>query len=253
MPQKVTTSIRVRRRQSDRRDQDPADRRPSDMAEGRVDPLDGRCRSDLVLADEARDERVHRGALDRVERRAERFRRVQGPEPRIGERGIRDQQAGDRGEAEVGDDQEQPPIDGVGDRAAEEGDRQQRDERGDAEQADGEGRARQLVDLVRDRDRRQHASEERDGVAEPEAAKCSRAPKRRQVDREAAQEGEAAGTFGFAGEIVDRRAKLVGQARRVSLRRPGSRSSRAGGARGGRGRSGRLVPCRRPRRSVPRA
>ncbi len=224
---------RVRRRQSDRRDQDPAHRRSSDMAEGRVDPLDGRCWSDLVLADEARDERVHRGALDRVESGADRFRRVQGPEPRIGERGIRDQQAGDRGEAQVGDDQEQPTIDGVGDRAAEEGDRQQRDERGDAEEPDREGRAGQLVDLVRDRDRRQHASEERNGVAEPEPAKCLRAPKGRQVDREAAQDGEPAGTFGFAGEIVDRRAKRIGQARRVSLRRPGSRSSRAGGARGG--------------------
>ena len=69
----------VRRRQSDRVTILAHVYSPTWPKRG-ADPLDGRCRAILVLADEAWDERVHRKALIAYERSADQaFRRVQGP------------------------------------------------------------------------------------------------------------------------------------------------------------------------------
>src|SRR6266508_818001 len=207
-----TNVDRVGSGQPRRCDQDSAHGRAADVAERRVDALNGCRRRDLVFADEPRNEGVHRGSLNRVERSAQRLCRIQRPDSWVRNGRIHDEQRRDRDQAEVGDDEQHPAIERVGDCAAEERHRQQRNQCGDPEQPDRERRSCQLEDLIRDRDRRQHAAEQRDRVPEPEAAEIARAAKRSEIDRHPPNEGETARALGFAGRVLYRGAEPISHA-----------------------------------------
>src|SRR5262249_62203968 len=86
----------------------------------------------------------------------------------------------------------QPPGgEGVGDRAADDGEREERDGVRERDQPHGELRAGELVHLVRERDLGDLGADEGDALAEPEPAEGGVPPQRRQVEREARQEAAA--------------------------------------------------------------
>ena len=137
-------------------DQDAAERRARDV---------GRCcrrRSRSRSRRRARSSPTRRGISacsspatpsEKIDDR-ERREHVERPDPRLRRASaLTAKQRGDDGQRDLGDEQEPAPVDRVGDRAADDRQRQQRDELAEREQADLEGRVRQLVDLERRRRR----------------------------------------------------------------------------------------------------
>jgi hypothetical protein len=149
--------------------------------------LDGNRRRQLAVRDEARGERVPRRPLEAVRACRERLGKEEGPDARVREQRVDEQPHRDEREGDIREEQEPPPVDRVRDRARVERHRQDRNEPGDRQQPDDERRVCQLVDLKRDRDRRDLTADRRDAGSEPEPAEVLRRPERRQVDREAGQ------------------------------------------------------------------
>ena len=92
----------------------------------------------------------------------------------------------------LGREDEPAAVHRVGDRAADEREREQRTELDGADHPDGERRVRELVHLKRDRDERDLASEERDALAAPEEPEVPRLAERACVDREPRQRSSPA-------------------------------------------------------------
>ena len=162
-----------------------------------------------------------------------------------GEQRVCDQHERRRRERELGQLHQPPPVEGVGERAADERGRQERHQLGQPEQPDDERRAAQLVGLVGDRDVGDHRAEERHPLADEEQPEVAPPPQRPDVDRRQPQQPARAARR-------DRRAR--GRRARTRPRaRPGeARSSRAGGRAARRtGRRRRSRP-RRPRRCARR-
>jgi hypothetical protein len=83
---------------------------------------------------------------------------------------------------------EPSPVDHVGERAAEQPEREHRNQLGQAEQPHCQRRSRERVDLVRDRHERQHRAEERRELPEEEQPEVAVAPQGGDVDDGVAQE-----------------------------------------------------------------
>jgi hypothetical protein len=79
---------------------------------------------------------------------------------------------------------------GVGERAADQRGHEQRRQLRDPEQTDHERRARQVVDLERDRDVRDHRARERHRLARVEQPELAVAAQRADVNRQRAQAAE---------------------------------------------------------------
>jgi len=101
--------------------------------------------------------------------------------------GVPGEEQRDRGEAGLGPQEQAAAVEGVGDRASDDGDDEQRDERAEAQQADVERRVREVEELDRDGDERDLAADERDRLSGPEAPERRRLAQRRDVDRRSSQ------------------------------------------------------------------
>ena len=158
-------------------------------------------------------------------------------------------QRGVRGETDAAADhpellhEHQPAaVDGVGDRAADHGQRQQWNEMRERDQADGERRARELVHLVRERDLGDLRPDERDALAEPQSPEGGRLPQRCEVESEA-REAEAAAfrrghsrlvrqkSFWFSGFDVAASSRRARRPRSARSTRPASACSASRSAR----------------------
>ena len=185
----------VGRRKTDGRDQDSGHRRARDAGELEHDVLDGDRGQQLLFPYELRCQRVSRRALKPVGGRAQGLARVQRPDLRVGQQGVDEEADGHEEECDVGDEEHPPAVDGVGDRAAVDRDDQQRDERRDPEQADEQRRPRLVVELERNGDRGDLASDRRDARAEPQPPERPRAAQGTDVDRDPCEQA-AFGRFG---------------------------------------------------------
>ena len=92
-----------------------------------------------------------------------------------------------RHQRELGQEHEAAAVDDVGERAPEQPEREHGHELGEAEQADRQRRAGERVDLVRDRDERQHRAQERRQLPEEEQPEVAVAAQRADVDERVAQ------------------------------------------------------------------
>ena len=140
--------------QPDGRDQHAAERRPGDGGEVAVDGLERGGGRELVLGHEPRASARAAPACrapksdvpsvsEHVERPDLRLRRAAAFTARS---------SATSASADLRREQQPPPVDRVGDRAADERERSSGTSVADAEQADLRASSRQLVDLVRDRD-----------------------------------------------------------------------------------------------------
>ena len=102
----------------------------------------------------------------------------------------------------VGDQHEPAAVVGVGERAAEQRGEEQRHDLRQPDQADQQRRAREVVDLERHRDVRQHRAGERDRLPDEEQAEVAVPPQRADVDGEA--RGEAAEARHVGGQRTRR-------------------------------------------------
>ena len=107
--------------------------------------------------------------------------------------GQRRERGRDEDERDLVEQQQPAAVAPVGQRAAEQGHRDERDQLDRAEQAGQEGRAGLDVDLVRQRDQRRLGPEARHDVAEHQQAQVARLAQRCDVDGEALRGGSALG------------------------------------------------------------
>src|SRR5204863_9197164 len=112
------------------------------------------------------------------------------------------EEARDGSERRLRPKEEATAFEGVGDRPAEDGEREQRDEVAQAEQPDRERGMRQAVHLERDRNERDLAPHERDHLAEPEVPEVPGGLERRKVDRDARERAGGTGSFGLRREVL---------------------------------------------------
>jgi hypothetical protein len=105
----------------------------------------------------------------------------------MSEGGVPDERGRHGHQRELAQQHQTPAIDDVGERPAQQAERQHRDELGQAEQPDRKRRAGQRVDLVRDRHERQHRAEEGRELPEEEQPEVAVAPQRADVDDRVAQ------------------------------------------------------------------
>jgi hypothetical protein len=127
----------------------------------------------------------------------------------MSDRGVDDEPDARDGHADLRPDEQLPPVECVGERAAEQRQRDERDELDERERRDGERRPGQLVDLERQRDLNDAAAEILRRLSEPEPAERGRLAKRCEVDREARE------ALANAGALQSRR-KVVGETRVVA-------------------------------------
>jgi hypothetical protein len=168
-----------------------ADRRPHDRPgiEHELVERDGALES--LGRDEARD----RGGTSRL---------VHGPEPGADERQQVDagdwwlghereqgQPHRDDREADLGRDEEPPPVHGIGDRAAAQREHEDREQLDQRQGADREDLAGQDVDLVRQHDHRDHPAGGADGLAGPEQPEVAVQAERGRVDDQGAEAAAA--------------------------------------------------------------
>jgi hypothetical protein len=143
----------------------------------------GRGREQLA-PDQGGDAGVAGRGVDRVQPGLEGGEHEQRPHRRAGEQGVGDQPGAQCPARQLHPQQQLAPVDPVGDGPADQGEQQERDELGQAEQSDQERRAGDQVDLEGDRDHGDLAAEDREQLAEVEAAVLSRFPERRGVAEE---------------------------------------------------------------------
>ena len=101
---------------------------------------------------------------------------------------VADQHQREHEQHRVGEQHEPAAVVRVRQGAAEQRGGEQRHELGEPEQADDERRVRQLVDLERDRDERDHRARERDALADEQQPEVAVASERAEVEREGAEQ-----------------------------------------------------------------
>ena len=106
---------------------------------------------------------------------------------------MRDEHQREDEQRRVGEQHEPAAVVRVGERAAEQRGAEQRDELGEPEQADHQRRAREVVDLERDRDVGDHRARERHGLADVEQPELAVPPERADVDRDGAEQAAHGG------------------------------------------------------------
>ena len=168
--------------QAGARDEQAGERRARERRHVVEAELQRRGGLELVALHQPRDERVERRAAHRGEGGQQRRADVEHPQLRIGQRRVDEQRAGHDGGADLGDLDEPPAIEGVGQRAADEREHDDRRELGDPEQADGQRRAGQLVGLEGDRDEGRHRAQLGDRLAEDEQAEVAPPAQEAEVD-----------------------------------------------------------------------
>src|SRR5262249_39111390 len=109
-------------------------------------------------------------------------------ELRAREERIRNQAGDGQGDPHGAPDQEPPPVDRVGDGAAEDRERDQRDELRERDESHGERGAREVVHLHGYGDEQHPPGDERDGLPGPESPEGRRDAERRHVHRRAGEE-----------------------------------------------------------------
>jgi hypothetical protein len=130
-----------------------------------------RARGDqLVPLDESRGERLQGRPLDPGQAGHRCADDEEHPELRFWQKCVQDKRPRARGEPELGDLHEPPPVERVRERPADERRNKERHERGEAQKPHHEGRARQLVRLVRQRNERDHRAEEGNALSDEEEA-----------------------------------------------------------------------------------
>ncbi len=164
----------------------------------------------MILRNEVRGQRPHRRRAERPECGGARGDEEERPYLRLVERRVDGQEDRDDDEPDLGHQDQPAPVDRIRDRAADERERQERNQLAERDQPDEERRARELVDLVRDRDEADLAPDQRDRLADPQAAKLGRFAQRPDVDRHATEESADA-----AGPIDERPAFDVPKVARV--------------------------------------
>ena len=172
------------------RDQDPADSGAADGGERAVDARERGGGGDLAVRDEPRREGAHRRSAEAEDRDRDGLEHEERPDLRVRKQRVDEEEPGDERHPGLGPQQDRPPVERVGDRAADQRHDEQRDERRQAEQPDERGRMRERVDLVRHGDGADLAADRRDRLAEPEVAKVTVAERAR-VDPHAREEALA--------------------------------------------------------------
>src|SRR5919206_48683 len=199
-----------RHRPQDRPAQDGAEGRAGDVRGAAVDVLDRVRRRELVRLDEARDDGVHAADAEREDRHRERDEDVDRPDPRLGQARVQREQQRDEREQRLGREQQPAAVDSVGDRAADDRERQQREELAQREQPDLQGRVREAVELKRRSDGGDLAAEGGDRLADEEAAERGVAAQRADVDDEPAQQPGLADLGRFQARRLEELVVLVG-------------------------------------------
>ena len=166
----------VGRGQTDRGDEDTAHGRPGDHAEFPAQRIERRGRGQLVAGDEPRHHRVERRPLEAVDRGHERRDDEEHPDLRLVEERVEKEDRRREPERELGELEHAPTIYGIGESAADERREEQGDERSQAEKPDRQRRPGEMVDLVRDRDVREHRAEERERLPGEEQPVLPMAP-----------------------------------------------------------------------------
>jgi len=189
----------IRAGQAERGDEEAAERRPRDTRRAPVDVLDRVCGRELVALDQAGDDRVHPRDAEGVEGHREGDEDVDRPDVRVFERGVQREAEGDQRQEHLGHEQHPAAVDCVRDRAADDREGQERDELADREKPDLERRVGDRVKLIRRGNRRDLAAEGRDGLADEEPAESRVAPKRADVDGQAAEQARLADLRWFQG------------------------------------------------------
>ena len=108
----------------------------------------------------------------------------QGPDRRMGERGVDHQARHGGGHGHLGEDQDLPAVHGVGQRPAPQGPGQQRDQLGQADQPDDQGRVGERVGLERHGHQGQLGAQPGDHLAGPQPSEVPVPPQRGDVDDE---------------------------------------------------------------------
>jgi hypothetical protein len=84
-------------------------------------------------------------------------------------------------------EEEAAPVDGVGERASDERDADERKQGAEAEQPDRQGRVGELEDLVRNRDEAELSAEDGNRLSDPEPPEGPRLAQRTEVQLRAAE------------------------------------------------------------------
>ena len=164
-------------------------------------------------------------------------------------RGSREERVHEQGgrracERELGDLHHPAAVDGVGDRASDQGAPQERHELDGAQEADDERRVADLVGLERERDVGDHRAQERDPLADEEQAEVAVPPERPDVHRGHCEQPAGAGR-------LDRRAGPEPLGLSLALVEVVLRHGRAGYARGVSRRPSDAAECAAARVALP--
>jgi hypothetical protein len=150
------------------------------VAHGAVERARG---GQLAPLHQPRHERVERRSQDRHEARQQRRGHVQHPHLRVGQQRVDAQGQRDRERAQLGRDHQPPAIERVGERPAEQGEREDRRELRRADQADGDRAPREVVHLHGDRDERDRRAEQRHALADHQQPQLAAPPQQVGVHR----------------------------------------------------------------------
>jgi hypothetical protein len=137
----------------------------------------------------------------------------------VGEPGVDHERDRQEGRQHVGDQQHPPPLDGVGDRAAEDRQHEQRHQLAQRDQPNGQRVAGHLVHLEGHGHERDVAAELRHGLPGEQQAKVLRFPHRRQVDRVPPDPGQDPRLAKVRRERRRQRRLVVRRLRRAAGRR----------------------------------
>ena len=172
---------RVRGGHARRRDDHPGQRGPSDLGDARQRPVDRGRGLQLVALDQPGEQRVQRWSQDGL-RGGEQCRRdVEHPQLRGRDERVDQQRDRDERGRELGAEDQPPAVEGVGQRAADERQHDDRDELGGAQQADGERGVGEGEDLHEQGDLRERAAQQRDRVAADHQPQVAAPAQQRQV------------------------------------------------------------------------
>ena len=204
---------RVRGAEPERRDQHAGEGRAGDLRRVAAEAVERRGGGQLVARHEPRQHRVERRALEPARARHPRRDDEQHPDVRLVEQRVGEEDQREDEQRRVGDEDQPAAVVGVGQRPAEQRREQQRHDLREADQAHQQRRARQVVDLERDRDVREHRARVRDRLADVEQPELAMPPEGTGVDGEAPEQATQGGHAAASlGARADRRHLAPGRA-----------------------------------------
>ena len=170
-------------------------------------------RRQLAALDQPRHERVERRPQDRHEAGQQRRGDVERPHVRVGERRVGAQRERDGERAELRADHQPPAVERVGQRAAEQRQRDDRDELRRADEADRHRAAGLVVHLHGDRDERDRRAEQGHALPDHQQPQLAAPPQQVGVDRDRAQRAPQAAQTAHGAALGGRAVQRLDRAR----------------------------------------